>query len=202
MDIGTEQLPPPDPEQIDLFELINTLETKRQTFFASSEKFARKPSDTSADALLGEAGQITEAIEHVTSFVIGDSRSEPTQKGNILATIIKDDDLKRVAHFNRLTGGKYQFTPAPQSREAIAETITESLTDDEENVDDLVEALMEGYRNNMSVDLNEFINHINSRGDSRLVRLSRFAGRHALDIAKTSAAVAVGIWLTNRRRPD
>jgi hypothetical protein len=189
----------PKPEY-DLLDLIDGLDVARNRFFEASKTYTSLPTSTHFDEMGEQILEMSEAFMRAASFIVDNPEIDTQEKSDLLAVILKEDDAKRVFHFSNLVPEKVKgiFKEEPISRKDLATSIASNLEDAEP---DEFKAHMAGhFQHNFELDLNKLMEAVETMPSAKLLALSKAVGKHALDIAKITAGVTLGIALGKMRR--
>jgi hypothetical protein len=189
----------PRPEH-DLLDLIDGLDVARNRFFEASKLYTHMPTSANFDVMGAHILDVSDAFMQTASFIVDNPEIDDQEKSDLLAVILKEDDIKRVFHFSNLVPEKVKgiFKEEVTTRKDLAASIARNLEDAEP---DEFKAHMAGhFQHNFELDLNKLMEAVESMPSAKLLTLSKAIGKHALDIAKITAGVTLGIAFSRMRR--
>jgi hypothetical protein len=158
------------------------------------------PTSANFDVMGAHILDVSDAFMQTASFIVDNPEIDDQEKSDLLAVILKEDDIKRVFHFSNLVPEKVKgiFKEEVTTRKDLAASIARNLEDAEP---DEFKAHMAGhFQHNFELDLNKLMEAVESMPSAKLLTLSKAIGKHALDIAKITAGVTLGIAFSRMRR--
>lgn len=186
----------PDPEEQNLHDMMSQVSMRAIQFELSAASFLKKGSDKSLEMVNLQINELASTIENALCFVSSSEEYNIEEKAGIMATIIIDDDKRRVTFLNDLcaTSGDEPFKVGYPEEEIIATQIQEVIEYSDEP-DDIVEKIIDYHTQNMEMDISNLINSPiavekvadRARKDKNNARLQH--------IGETVVATAIGVYL-------
>lgn len=208
---------PLTPEDLpDFVRAVDVFDQARTAFSDACEEFASQPSDE-AQSNVGLYGSLLVRSFRTSLDAISRAELDINARFTAITQLLVFEDAKRNELFGRLTACP-DFKPYDESdKDGMVEAMKEAALD-VETEGELLDSFQESYADVFQQELDHFANHILAKpgkeqaapgsqpetgpgsGQSRKMAIGREIGKHALDIAKISAGVALGIWLSRRPR--
>lgn len=182
----------PQPSGQGLIEVLEASDCLRQTFFEATARYVQRPTSTNANRMATCANNASAMFMRALDVIVGDTGTDPDEKGQMIATLLKGDDRERVSIFSNLlpkrTGA---FSEDPYDCEELSDLISTGLEmgDDDEV---LVEASAQ-YHSNLAADVGKLTELVGDTPQAKFLRYGKLAGKHAFDVAKVGAGVTLGL---------
>lgn len=138
----------------------------------------------------------TESIK----LILEDEEIETVVKANMIATLMKGVDERRINHFEKLLGKEDVFDRTNEQEE-IAAALLARFENSDLSMEVFILGLRQSYVTDLTLDLNRFLQEVVSlpeTPENKIITIRRLVGRHVLDVAKVTAGVWLGIHLSRQ----
>lgn len=206
-------------EWSELSQAIDAFHQEKAKFFDVCTDYSTAPAADKQQLLIQSAAMLASSLMRSVDEI---AKQEPDERARVetIANFIIAEDADRIKHFRQLTEND-RFPFLDSLKVPINQQLTEMFIDSDDHETFMI-AVAEKYGAIFGEDLQNFMFLVDSKaepkseenedeleleayGDFELTPaerrryMAKTVGRHALDVAKISAGVALGLWAFRRR---
>jgi hypothetical protein len=168
-----------------------------QALFETIGDFTNNPHKRrNVSALHDKTQKNRQAFNDFVSAIVNDEELAIEEKANSVSTVYCDAENRRLAYFRELApDGDYE--EGETSVEEISENIGDLFHNDLPP-EDITLAVTNNYMLSLAVDLDILLDFAQPGKLARSITFARDAREHALEVGKTSAAIAIGAVIAHQ----
>lgn len=181
--------------EVDFVEAVRLHDDSHAEMLDSVARFYRFPIERNQTKVRESVNDVTEGLRSLLTRVVESDGTEHEKAATMLTLIMGNED-KRYAFLSELVPDhKFQPGLKEDAYKASIDVVAENL---ERVPGAVVPSLLEQYKDNLGIDLDDLVESSQLSRSTKMIGIAKTAGKHALDVAKITGAVAAGIWLSNR----